>query len=268
MSTGRERPGSRLLVREAPQRRQGHPVADRVLVEMILRAAVHPEVGELQFERRKRRGDGHVPVVVTVVVDVVERVVAETRRDRETLIERMTPRELECPGLAFGVTGRGGDRLDLGRVASREEHLVAEADRAGDLGAVVALATRIVGIGVLRQAEVGGEILGHAPVTPGPDIHLEVRTRTRVGIAGRREHADVELLREFDVDRALGGRLAARQREAAKHEIRGAAEAPGDDGGGIRVRHGNGAQRDEQEGSASELHFRDSLRAFLCRAAV
>src|SRR5690242_17273564 len=80
MSTRGERPGSRLLVREAPQRGEGHPVADGVFVEVIRGAIVDAEVGELQFERRQCRRERHVPVVVAVVVDVIERVVAEPGR--------------------------------------------------------------------------------------------------------------------------------------------------------------------------------------------
>src|SRR5512146_2456731 len=98
MSTRGKRPGSRLLVREAPQRREGHPVADGALVEVVRRTVVDAEVRQLQFEWGERRRQRHVPVVVTVVVDVVERVVAEPGGDREAVVDRMPARKLERPG--------------------------------------------------------------------------------------------------------------------------------------------------------------------------
>jgi hypothetical protein len=221
---------------------------------MLSGIVVHTQVGELQFERCERRRQGHVPVVVAVVVDVLERVVAEAGGNRETIVDGVPARQLERPGLAFFVAGRGGDRLDIGRVASREEHLVAEPDGAGGLGAVVALAPRIVRVGVLRQAEVGGEVLRHAPVPARPDVDFEIRARPGIRIAGRGECTDVELLREFHVDRALGRGFAARQRQAAKHEVGGAAEAAGDDGRGLGVCGRNGSQRDQQERFAAGIH--------------
>src|ERR1044072_9757656 len=89
MSTCRLRPGSRLLIREAPQGGEGHPVAYRVRVEVDLGAGVDAQIGQLQFEGRERRGEGHVPVVVAVVIDVVERIVTEARGHREAVVECM-----------------------------------------------------------------------------------------------------------------------------------------------------------------------------------
>src|SRR6185295_4125168 len=91
MSTGSPFPGSLPLMGrgKAPQGGECHAVADRILVEMLLRVVAHPEIGELQFEGLERGGERHVPVLVGVLVDVLQVVVAEAGRDREALIDRI-----------------------------------------------------------------------------------------------------------------------------------------------------------------------------------